>query len=325
MPKRYRGTAQGRTSLVTRSRYAKPYMTFERGKNKKGVKNVIHSMKVSNQLQVINQNLQSTSVATTWQPDQTRTEDLTYGIMHESYGKELSIPSPGSNQQHIIETPEDLAKACSRRSGNEIYLMSLRFKYKFELNNDVLLNQYGEGLKMRMVLVVDKYEQGIPIGKDMFAFSNAYQKHKDAFSNELNHENMYSQGITPQAVNMGRDFGDDEYFFDRFEKINAGLNKKRYTVCIEWTFYFKRKYIGDEQIKRGTITYPFNNQKIKYWSSPKQEGSPNEYVTRPSKSYKLIMWYERMNGDDTKVSGKAPIKVKLHGDIYWKDAAPFDC
>ena len=37
------------------------------------------------------------------------------------------------------------------------------------------------------------------------------------------------------------------------------------------------------------------------------------------------MWYERMNGDKSKVSGVAPIKINIHGDIYWKDAAPFDC
>lgn len=270
-------------------------------------------------MQCCNFNKQSTNANTDWQPHELQTEDLNYGIVHENFEKELSADGV------IITEPEDLAKACSRRSGNEIYLTALRIKYKLELNNDVALNNYGEGIKLKWALVIDKYEQGIPPRKDMFAYSSAYQKHVNAFGNDLDHAAMFAQGITPQNVHKGRDFDDDAAFFDKFETINAGLNKKRYTLCKAWTFYFKRKYIGDEQIKRGTLMYPFGNQKIKYFSEPKQEGSAAEYITRPSKNYKLIMWYERMNGDDTAIGGKAPLKVKMHGDIYWKDAAPFDC
>ena len=109
-------------------------------------------MKTSNQLQVINQNLQSANVAIARQPDQKRTEDLAFGIVHESFDKEVNAMGT------IITEPEDLAKACSCRSGNGIYLTALHFKYRFELNNNVLLNQYGEGFKMKMVLVIEKYE-----------------------------------------------------------------------------------------------------------------------------------------------------------------------
>ena len=42
--------------------------------------------------------------------------------------------------------------------------------------------------------------------------------------------------------------------------------------------------------------YPFKNQKIKYWSKPKQQGAGNEYTTRPNKNYKLTCWYECLNG-----------------------------
>lgn len=319
MPKRGRVSLRGSGRAPRRRRKTKPYMRFKRGHSKKHVKNVVHSMKHSNQLKVCNFNRQSAAQASAWQPHHLQVEDLNYGIVHESFEKEVDANGV------IITEPEDLAKACSRRSGNEIYLTALRIKYKIELNNDALLNQYGEGLKMKWALVIDKYEQGINPMKDMFAYSSAYQKHIDTFGNNLDHAAMFQQGISPQMVYKGRDFGDDAAFFDRFETINAGLNKKRYTLCKAWTFYFKRKYIGDEQIKRGTLMYPFGNQKIKYFSEPKQEGAANTYVTRPSKNYKLMMWYERMNGDDAEVLGKAPLKIKMHGDIYWKDAAPFDC
>lgn len=312
----------------SRRRKRRPAFKFKRGRSKirgnakKRVKNVVHSMKMSNQLQVINFDRPSLNIGNAWQPDELVAEDLTMLILHENHDKELAtIPL----DQHIIETPEDLAKACSRRSGNEIYLTSLRIKYKIELNNDVLLNQYGEGLKIRMLLVIDKYEHGIPVRKDMFAYSSAYQKHVNALGNELDHAAMYVNGVDPQSVHKGRDFTDNTVFFDRYEKINAGLNTKRYTVCKQWTFYMKRKYIGDEQVKRGVLQYPFKNQKIKYWSAPKQDGAPNQYITRPSKNYKLLMFYERLNGDDTEVDAVAPVKVEMHGDIYWKDAAPFDC
>lgn len=322
--KRKRGVNQGTRGRKSRKKTTKPSFKFKRGRTRKGIKNAVHSMKPSNQLKVVNIDKPSNNTGTAWQPDILITEDLVYGIAHENVDKELA--TTGVLDANIIVTsPEDLARACSRRSGNEIYLTSLRIKYKLELNNDPLLNQYGEGVKLKMMLVVHKYEQGIPIRKDMFAFSNAYQKHKNAMGNEIDHAAMFTAGVTPQAVHKGRDFNDDSVFFDKFEKINAGINKKRYTVCKTWSFYFKRKYIGDEQIKRGVLTYPFKNQKIKYWSSPKQDGESNTYVTRPSKNYKLIMFYERLNGDANAVDAVAPIKVEMHGDIYWKDAAPFDC
>jgi len=319
--KRKRMNLRGARVGRSKSRRRTPYTRFKRGrtKSKKHVKNVVHSMKHSNQLQVCNFNKQSTTAGTAWQPHNLQTEDLTYGIQHESFEKEVD------ENGVIITEPEDLAKACSRRSGNEIYLTALRLKYRVELNNDAALNQFGDGVKMKWALVIDKYEQGVPIEKDMFAYSSSYQKHRDAFGNDLDHESMFQQGISPQMVYKGRDFGDDNKFFDKFETINAGLNKKRYTLVKAWNFYFKRKYIGDEQIKRGTIMYPFANQKIKYFSEPKQQGDVNTYVTRPSKNYKLIMWYERMGGETTAVTAKAPLKIRVHGNIYWKDAAPFDC
>ena len=64
--------------------------------------------------------------------------------------------------------------------------------------------------------------------------------------------------------------------------------------------------------------YPFKNQKIKYRLTPKQEGSANKYVTRPSKNYKPIMWYDRMNGNESKVSGVAPIRLRCMGTSIGK-------
>ena len=221
MPKRRRGVSQGTQARGKRGRSAKPYMRFKCGRTckKKGVRNVVHSMKKSNQLKVIDIDKQSTSLGNKFQPNVLLTEDLTYGIVHESFEKEVNTNGT------IITEPADMAKTCSRRSGNEIYLTLLRFKYKLELNNDVSLNQYGEGLKMKMILVIDKYEQSIPIRKDMFVFSNAYQKHVSVLGNELDHEAMFQQGITPQNIHKGRDFIEEPYFFDKFKKINAGLNK----------------------------------------------------------------------------------------------------
>jgi hypothetical protein len=285
----------------------------KRQSTKKVVKNVVHSMKAKNVKLVVDFNKQSTNEATAFQPDQLHTFHLNYNIRHEMH------TSHNTTTGLIETTPQVLALEKERRSSPSIFLTAFRMEYKIEMSNHEDLDQYGEGIRLRMILVNDKYKEGITSDKDMFAYSENYQPIRDAFGNEADHAAEFNGNKNCSF----RDFTENNFFFDRASKLTTALNKKRFTTIKEWKFYFKRRYVGDEQVKRGVIFVPFKNKKVTYHNVQDDNNENTEPEVQPTKNYKLILFYERLNGDHTPVSGIAPLKFKMHGSLYWKDEAPF--
>ena len=101
MPKRHRNAGIHRVGgAKKRGCKMKPSFRLKRGRSrhKKGIRNVVHGMKTSNQLQVINFDRQSTSTADAFKPDKLQAFDLNYTIQHENVDKnwmglELSLQS----------------------------------------------------------------------------------------------------------------------------------------------------------------------------------------------------------------------------------------
>lgn len=259
----------------------------------------------------------STDGSNACQPNTLHAWYLNYGIAHEQVDMDVNNANPAK----IQVTPADLAAATTRRSSPNIFLNALRIEYRIELNNDALLNDYGEGLKLRILLVKDKFEHGINAGEQMFAYSNRYQVYKDADGNT--DDNLADWQAGYHQVKLGRNFQDPTVFFGNETKLTTALNSKRYTKVREWNMYFKRKFVGDEQVRHGILFHGFKNDKITYSLEKKNADNATD-VIRPNKSYKILLFYQRMNGDATPVTNTAPLKFKMQGHLYWRDEAPFD-
>lgn len=275
----------------------------------KNVKAVVHKMKGKNYKLVVDYNKQGNGVSNlgSMNPDSLFHANMTDHIDHEATGETTSTYDPVAAKALAIE----------RRSSPSIYLTGFRMMYRFELANNTELDQFGEGYTIRCLLVKDKYDHGIPPGKEMFAHSMVYQSVRDAFGNENDHNleriNTHNK--------IGRNFDANDQFFDKNTKVSSALNTKRYTKLNEWTFNFKRRYVGDEQVQSGLLMHNFNMEKLTFEHKTVEASGTQDVI--PDKRICFMMYYERKNGNDDIVTGFPPIKVKLHGFLYWKDEAPF--
>ena len=273
-------------------------------------------MKGKNYKKVIDLNKQGNGTNNTqsFNVDELFVSHLTDQITHEDVNR-------GDTDATVAE---EEAKSIIRRSSPTVYLTGFRMMYRFELANDEELAAYGEGYSMRIILARDKYDPGVPPGKEMFNHSLVYQNVEDSFGNEKDFSSLdHKIGVQQEQA---RNFASNNHFFDRQKKIGAGLNTKRYTKLHEWNFKFKRRFVGDEQVVTGVLMYNFKHEKLTFSEQSDRLGQTTEPLktpARPTKRYVLLMYYERANGNSDKIAGFPPIKVKMHGFLYWKDEAPF--
>lgn len=299
----------------------------------KRTRNVVHNMKGLNHLNFMdldrpgNDENAPNTITSDWFPDHLIVEDVLHGIKHEDQDTIIATV-PDENQTNIenvvLERAQDKINEVHERSGQSIYLRGIRIVYRFEYKNNDFNDQFGTGCVFRLLLVNDRFENETNSKKDFFSHSKAYQTSENADGQDIDGAVEIVNGVAMYMSNKARNFDDNAAFFDKRSKIDTALNKTRYSVIKEWKFAFKRKFVGDEIIKRGKIYVPFKNKKITWTQQVKNANNANNTVVRPNKNYKLMGFWERNTGETANTVGKTQLGIKMHATVYWKDSAPFD-
>ena len=161
----------------------------------------------------------------------------------------------------------------------------------------------------------------IPAHKDMYTPSKKYQISRNALG--TNRAPNYSLGKEFMQAVPARDFGNTNFFFDTTTKLTVAFNPKCYKVLKEWKFAWKEKWQGDQAVKTGSMFYGFKNKKITFDEVTKNLDKPNTNLVRPSKNYRILIFWERKGGDTAFTANDIDIGFKVTGTVYWKDTAPF--
>jgi len=299
---------------------------------RKVITNTLNDAKPTNMYVTGNHVLMGQDSSSYYYPDSLLCWDVLDPIKYEN--AEDTLADAGGGISQFDTRKMDLKNF--RRAGSSIIARGVRIDYQFYASPDesVLPGNASDrvldtGLCIKMMLVMDKkylHDNVIP-GVDMFSKAGTF---KESAGGSVDNHTGGTLDILDSAVG----FHENDKFMTRYQKIDKGINTRRYHVLRTWKFRMTRKYQRHRPTKQGHVYYSLRDKKVTYQAVQDPSESAGSKLTDSGgvavfskPNLKIIMFYENydgsfFNGSETNMgvtAGKPPLRMRVKSTTYWKE------